>query len=138
VEFGMGTFLSIDEAQQILLCQYQGAISDEVLLSRYQQAVEWNAIHRYPSVISDFTGVTFADVSSRAVREAAAHSPVIPEDIRRFGVIVAPDDLAFGLARMFEVLGNRTRDSFYVARTIAEAYQVIGVESLQLKPIIEW
>lgn len=134
----MGTFLSVDETHRILLCQYQGVISDEVLLSRYQQAVEWNTLHRYPSVISDFTGVTFADVSSRAVRDAAKHPPVIPEDIRRFAVIVAPHDLAFGLARMFEVLGNRTRDTFYVARTMAEAYQVIGVESLHLKAIIEW
>jgi hypothetical protein len=68
-EFAMGTFLSVDETQRLLVLQFEGNVDDEVFLSRYQQALEWNAIHRYPSLICALTGTAFVNVTF-TLREA--------------------------------------------------------------------
>jgi hypothetical protein len=65
----MGTFLSVDETQRLLVLQFEGNVDDEVFLSRYQQALEWNAIHRYPSLICALTGTAFVNVTF-TLREA--------------------------------------------------------------------
>jgi len=134
----MGAFLSIDETRQVLFERFEGVITDEVLLARYLQALEWNAIHQYHVGITDFTPIAGMEVTAKAVRRIASYPPIIPNDDRRKVVVVAPQDEAFGMVRMFGMLGSATRDRVDVVRTMAEAYQVVGVESLELRPVVEW
>jgi hypothetical protein len=134
----MGTFLSIDEPNRILFIRLEGLVTDDVLLNRYQQALEWNAVHRYPVCVTDCTGVDASEISAHAIGRIADHPPVVPTEIRRAVVLVTPQNVAFGLARMYEMLTSQTRDKTHVVRTLPEAYQLIGLESLDLQPIIEW
>lgn len=39
------------------------------------------------------------------------------------------DDVGFGMARMFQMLGESTRPLFHVVRTLNEALEALGVES---------
>ena len=133
----MGAFLSVDEPNRVLFFRFEGVMTDELLLSRYQQALEWNAVHSYESGITDCTGVDFTKVSARTINRIAENPPLIPKEIRRTIVVVAPEDVAFGFARMFEMLGSQTRDTTHVVRTLADAYELIGVESLDLQSVIE-
>ena len=134
----MGTFLSVDETHRVLYTRFEGVLTDEVLVSRYRQAQEWNAVHRYQSCISDFCEIASLKVTTQVVRQIAELPPVVPNEIRHTVVVVAPEDGVYGLARMFEVLGSRTRNTLYVVRTMAEAYRLVGVESLALRPVIKW
>jgi len=133
----MGAFLSVDEARRVLYARFEGVVTDEVLVSRYRQSREWNAVHRYLKGITDFSGVTQMNVTARAVAQVAALDPIIPNDLLRIAIIVAPQDFAFGLSRMFEMLGSKTREEVHVVRSLAEAYQLLGVESLDLHPVLE-
>jgi hypothetical protein len=133
----MGAYLSVDEARQVLYARFEGVLNDEVLLSRYRQALEWNDAHRYLLAIADFSGIASLSVTSRGIKQIAALDPVIPKDDLRVAIIVAPQDFIFGLARMFEMLGSKTREKVHVVRSIAEAYKLLGVESLDLQPVLE-
>jgi hypothetical protein len=134
----MGSYLGVDESRQVLYVRFEGLVTNELFFDRYRQALDWNAVHGYPSGLFDCTGVTFFDVSTSAIRQVAAQPPVIPQEIRRTVVVVAPQDVIFGVARMFAILGANTRETLHVVRTMAEAYRLIGVESLDPHAVIEW
>lgn len=50
-------------------------------------------------------------------------------------VIVAPRDLVYGTARMFQVLSERTRKNVHVVRTLEQAYKILGIESPTFVPL---
>jgi hypothetical protein len=52
--------------------------------------------------------------------------------------MIAPQDVIFGCARMYEISGSNERDKVHVVRSVAEAYKLLGVQSLDLKPSAEW
>ena len=133
----MGAFLSVDETQKLLYIRFEGEVTDEVFLSRYRQVLEWNAAEKYELSVTDLTGIVSSSVSSQAVRAAAERVPVIPGERRRT-IVVAPNDMDFGLSRMFEMLRSAGREQFHVVRSMAEAYKLLGVESLELKTVMEW
>jgi hypothetical protein len=124
--------------KRVLFVRLEGVVTDEVLFSRYQQALEWNALHRYPCCVTDCSGVQSTEVSAGAIGWIAENPPVVPEDIRRAVVLVAPQNVAYGLARMYEMLTSQTRDQVHVVRSMPEAFRLLGVESLDLHSVIEW
>jgi hypothetical protein len=132
----MGVFLSVDESHQILCIRFEGVVTDEVFLSRYEQVREWHAVHGHYSHISDFSEVVSYRVTPQGIRQLAIRPPLVPND--RLRIVVAPQDLAFGMARMFEIVGGKTRNTVHVVRSMQDAYQLLGVESLELKPMVEW
>ena len=132
----MGVFLSLDEESRVLYIRFEGIVTDDVLLYRYQQVREWVAVHGYSSSISDFSEVTSFKVTSVGVKQLVAHSPLVPDEFLR--VVVAPQDIAFGMTRMFGILGSSTRSRVDAVHTLAEAYRLIGVESLDLSPVMDW
>jgi hypothetical protein len=134
----MGIFLNVDETRRVLYLRFEGLVTDEELLSRYQQALEWNSVHGYQSGVMDFTGVASFKVSVQLVRRIAEHSPVIPSESGGIVTIIAPQDEIFGFARMFEVLGSRTRPAIHVVRSLEAANHLLGVESLDLQPVPGW
>jgi hypothetical protein len=86
--------------------------------------------HSILTNICDFSTVTSFEVSASKVRQLAANEPLVPDGNLR--IIVAPQDLIFGYARMYEISGSNTRDHVHVVRTLAEAYRLLDVESLEL------
>lgn len=134
----MGAFLSVDDARRVLYVRFEGILTDEVLLSRYLQVREWNAAHGFLSVIVDFSHISGERVTARAVRNVSELLPRIPSDIQRAVILLAPQDEVYGMVRMFAMLASDIRENVHVVRTLAEAYMLVGVESLELRPLIEW
>jgi hypothetical protein len=126
----MGLALSFDGLHQILYIRIDGTITDAEALLHYQRVSEWFVAHGHCTSICNFSDVTSFEVSVSKVRQLAADDPPVPEGNLR--IIVAPQDLIFGYARMYEISGSNTRDSVHVVRTLAEAYRKLGVESLEL------
>jgi hypothetical protein len=92
------------------------------------------SIRKHPDFNPDFdelidaTAVSSFDVPSDDVRELASHdSPFHPHAKR---VLVAPQDLIFGLGRMFQTFGSEQRPHFIVVRSLEEAYRRLGRERL--------
>jgi hypothetical protein len=132
----MGVFLSVDKAHTILYIRFEGIVTDEVFLSRYQQVREWHAVHGRLSHISDFSEVTSFAVTTHGIGQLAESAPLVPDNLLR--IVVAPQDVAFGMSRMFEMLGSSTRNAVHVVRTVAEAYKLAGVGALDFYPIVDW
>jgi hypothetical protein len=73
----------------------------------------------------DATQLALINLSSEDVRAfALQESPFLPSSKR---VLVASEDLTFGLARMFQVFGGEKRPNFDVVRTLAEARKLLGL-----------
>lgn len=131
----MTTRLSIDELHHVLLIQFEGSLTDEVLLKGYRTAREWMALHGPASQLSDFSEVTTVGVTAQAVWELAEAKPLAPDNFLR--IVVAPQSVIFGLTRMFEMIGDRTRDGVHIVGTAAEANRLLGVDLLMFHPVME-
>jgi len=114
-----------DSQHKILLLVAEGDIEDpEILAAKDTIAAQVSRLQ--PTVgITDLSAVTKFDVSSEAMRAAARQPSPYPEAIRSF--IVAPKDHVFGLARMYELVGSRTRGNLTVVRSRQEALAAIGI-----------
>ena len=60
------------------------------------------------------------DLTADALRQLARSTPLIPDPMSRF--VVAVSDVAFGMARLFQLSAPGGRDSLFVVRSLDEAY----------------
>ncbi len=133
----MGALLRLDEGRRILWLRFEGEVDDAEFLGTFQQLREWVRAHgEFRVGVTDLGGVTLAGVSSQAVRQLASSVPQLREGFTR--VVVAPDDVSFGMSRMFEILGSKHPYPIEIVRTVAEAYAFLGVEELELRPVEDW
>ncbi len=124
--------LLFDRARRVIVIRF-GAAMDEPSIKRMRAAVK-AFVEREgdcPAIV-DFTAVTEANVAGRFVAELARAGPVIIGEKR---VLVAPRPEIFGLSRMYELNQPETGDRTLVVRTLAEAYAVVGVATLDLEKI---
>lgn len=77
--------------------------------------------------------MTNFEVSSDAIRQVAAAPPAFPPAYMR--VLVVPKAIIYGMARMFQILGEKTRPDLHVVRTMDEAYRLLRVESPEFGPV---
>ena len=129
----MGCSFEFDAVNQILRYSWEGQITDEVLLNG--DATGRKLLASLPPCrgILDFSKVTAFDASSETIRKIAKMAPAY--GVGQAVVLVAPTDVVYGLARMFVMLGEKSRPNEYVVRTMAEAYQLLGVAAPQFNPI---
>jgi len=121
-----------DSTNRILRCRLDGRVTDELLKEYYRVAAEYVAQIDPLSGITDFSAVTTFEASSETARELARSTPAMP-DPTRVRVIVAPADHVFGLARVFQLVGEHTRPNLHVVRTLREAWAVLGVQAPQFE-----
>ncbi|MGA8525080.1 MAG: hypothetical protein WB629_03290, partial [Candidatus Sulfotelmatobacter sp.] len=85
--------------------------------------------------IVDFSSVSDWALSSEFLRELAKREPAMADAARRRLILVAPAAVGFGLARMFQMLGESTRPLLEVMRTLDEALAALGAQSAQFEPL---
>ena len=124
----MATKLTIDPKLKVVYSTYYGDMTTTDLVQHIA------AIRKHPDFNPDFdelidaSGVTSFDIPSDDVRELASRESPFHAHATR--VLVAPQDLVFGLGRMFQTFGNEQRPHFVVVRTLDEAYRRLGRERL--------
>jgi len=129
----MGYFFELDDANNTLRQSWDGAVSDELFLSGNAAWKRLLCSRAGVRGINDFSGVTKVDVSSKTIK-GIAEEPVRGEE-NVLVVIVAPQDLIFGLSRMFTILTENKRPHRVVVRTMMEAYKALGMTDPQFKSI---
>lgn len=124
----MPTRLSIDTKAGMVYSTYYGDMATADLVQHIA------AIRKHPDFNPDFdelidaSGVRSFDVPSDDVRELASRDS--PFHARAKRVLVAPQDLVFGLGRMFQTFGSEQRPHFIVVRTLDEAHRRLARERL--------
>ncbi len=127
--------LAIDESRHVLLIRFEGPVDDEMLRNGYQAARNWIAQNGPAAQISDFTNATPSNITAETVRQLALAPPLAPDEFPR--VVVAPTQVVFGLARMFEAIGSTTRDRIHIVRSLDQAYRLLRINTPDFKPITE-
>src|ERR1700737_1003966 len=96
-----------DPEHKILLVVLEGNVGEREILN-LNDAIKARVVELTPSAgITDFSAVTTFAVASDIMRSAAWQPSPYDQQTPRF--IVAPTDLLFGLARMYQLIGFRTR-----------------------------
>ena len=123
-----------DPTNRILRFCLKGRITDELIKDFYEGMRE--PAHRtqpHAGVLDTSTVISF-EVSSQAIRELAAASPIMPNpDFPR--VVIAPSPDVYGMMRMFERQADLTRPNLHVVRADSEAWAILGVQNPQFEPL---
>jgi len=123
-----------DRINKVLLLRVEGRVTDESAATLYEAVRKYATATDASAGIVDFSTVTEFDVSPEFIRETANQEPAMPDPTRpRF--VVAPTRLVFGMARMFQLLGEHTRPLLQVVHTLDVALAALGVQSPHFEPL---
>ena len=106
-----------------------------------------NAVELYASVrrflssadvrggILDLSSVTKLSVSTAVVVRLSKNPPLFASPLVR--VIVAPQDIVYGMARMFQISRSEIHGGLHVVHTLVEAYGILGLQNPAFT-VVEW
>ena len=117
--------IEYDSSFKIARGTFYGVLDDELLLASYLRIGKIARAHKPDMAILDFSQVDSFLVSVAAISRLALSRPNIAEHYPR--CIVAPGDVSYGMSRMFQALSEDKRKIFHVVRSMAEAYEVLGI-----------
>jgi len=106
-------------------------VTGELVLSDLKQALTESILHPdFKTNMHAIWDLTDADISKWSKTELIEAVEFIRSSSESRGdnykiVIVAPEDLSFGISRMFEAFGDELPISIRVLRNIEEAYQYL-------------
>jgi hypothetical protein len=116
-----------DPEHRILLVVLEGNVGEREILT-INDDIKARVTELNPSAgVSDFSAVTTFAVASHIMRSAALQPSPYHEQTPRF--IVAPTDLLFGLARMYQLVGYRTRAKLQVVRSREEVFSALRLQN---------
>jgi hypothetical protein len=131
----------LDHEARVIVTAGYGTLTDDEVFGYQRQIGSLEEAYGYDELV-DMTHVTHIALPSTArVGDLAAAAAVLDE-VRRSSkhAIVAPDDLAFGLGRMFQTrreLEPGSTTQVGVFRTMGEALAFLGVDHPLPLPILE-
>ena len=129
----MGYSFEFDEANNVLRVTWKGPLTDTPFIEEVAKARKFLASRPGVRGIADYSGATAENLSSEAIKRVAWTSTRGEE--RAVVVSVASNDMAFGLARMFEMLTEQQRPKRPVVRTMEEAYRLLNITDPQFVTI---
>ncbi len=115
---------TIDLEQQAIFSQASGRLTDSDLIEHQRKVLVDPEFDPHLRQLWDLREVTAADVSSETLRELARATSYAPDTMR---ALVAPGDVVYGLARMFQTLHEHAGEDLRVFRSIEDAKQWLGL-----------
>jgi len=122
----MGVRFEFDPANKILMTRLEGELTDE-LARETDAGMRKHLVEKSPNVhIVDCSSVTKFSMSGEWVRQLARRQPALhSESCRRF--FVMPSTAGFGLARMFQIVGE-PHYSITIVRSLDEIATTLTIE----------
>lgn len=126
---------TINEQLGIVLSSWVGQISDSELLPSYQQLYENELWKPGFHEIVDLRDADMSSVSSEGLDRLASM-------VKRYTIgkcdefktaVVSPDDLHFGIARIYEVHSSESPEIVMVFRDLNRAFEWLGIENTLLE-----
>jgi hypothetical protein len=112
----------LDKAKCIVHSRGWGDVTDADLMNhmaRIQELFEEGTLNSTWAQVYDFSTVKNIDnVTSNGIRSLAYDNPWPEESVR---VIIAPKDVQFGLARMYQILIEQETNHLRITRSIDDA-----------------
>ncbi|SRR5947207_4961443 len=124
-----------DSVNRILRNRFEGQLDDSSLVAFYTDIVKYVAKTDPRFVIHDFSGVVTLNISVSVIHVLANSQPAVRDPaIPRF--IVAPSAYLFGMSRMFQLVGEKTRPTLYVVSSIDEVFKHLGITKPTFVPVV--
>ncbi len=121
----MPYYFEMEPQRRVVRVVLEGRVDDAEMLEIYRLiGVRYKALRPAGGIV-DFSAVTDFSVSGATIRRMAEERPPFPPNVPRY--LVAPLDYMFGMARMFQLLGEETRPGLQVVRTREEAYRGLAI-----------
>jgi hypothetical protein len=131
----MGFRFEFDTVNKILLVRFEGRLTDESLAEATQVARNHWAATDARAGITDCSSVTEFAVSPELVRDLPLQQPPMPDVTKNPLFLVMPTTAGYGLARMYQIVGDRTVPLTSVVHTMDEALAALGVQTPHFEPI---
>lgn len=112
-------------AERVLAVRYQGLVNDQGMIDSYWETAKVVDLCDPAVAVADLSAATHFDVRPDAVRSLADHPSYFKESHRRY--VIAPSDIQYGMARMFQILGEATRRELKIVRSWADLYETLGI-----------
>ena len=123
-----------DPIHKILRIQMEGTLSKTAITEYYRLLRLHDEAIKPRAGILDLSGITSVDLTSRSISELAVLPPAFSDESRpRF--VVAPSDHVYGMSRMFQSLGEKTRPNLHVVRSLEDAYSALGISDPHFEPL---
>jgi len=124
-----------DSLNKILMFRFDGRLTDAVMQEYYRVAAPGViASIQFRASIVDFTDVNSFEVTPDLLRTLAWSKPIDTE-AGRPRIVVAPSEIAYGLARLFASHGEETRPSLRIVRNLGQAFVALGVTNCEFTPL---
>lgn len=124
-----------DAVNRILLGRLDGHVTEELLADFYHAIRRYSVLTDAQAAIFDFTLAREVGISSEFIQRLARSEPAMLNVETKPTVAVVPQIHAFGLARMFQLIGERTRPLFQVVKTMDEALAVLQAQTSEFRPL---
>jgi hypothetical protein len=82
----------------------------------------------------DLSEVTSFAVSANTIHELAMSAPAMPNPGRP-RILIAPSPQTFGIARMFEMMGQDKRPEMHVVHSEKKALAILGIQETRFEAI---
>jgi hypothetical protein len=125
-------YVDFDPVNKILRFRIEGKIANEELHDCYERFGEIASILNPAAAITDLSGASL-NISHQAISDLARRAPAL-RDPQRPRIIVAPDPLVFGMARIFETEGAGSRPNLYVVQSVDAALAILGITEAHFTP----
>ncbi len=110
-----------DPEKRALYGVFSGDLSVEEFVSTLKEAVSANLYPPSVRTIWDLTGLNFSTISRETIYKLIHVRATQQERHPAKIAFVAPDDLGFGMLRMYEIIGDNLGDEIKVFRDYSEA-----------------
>ncbi len=128
----MAHHFELDREHKILLMVLEGNVEGDEFLGLNLELRTLAARFHPLAGITDCAPIENFNVSSNTLRTAALQESPYPSTTARY--IVAPSDYLFGLARMYELVGN-AEGNLQVVRKLEEALADLGVNGAKFERV---
>ncbi len=115
--------LEFDRVNGTFRVTFLDPLTDETFRAIYYSMPPVISAHAPRSAIADFSHIKHFELSAAGIRTISQGPRVLPAGVP--GVIVAPRDITFGMARMFQTLRNRPE--VQVVRSMEEAFTLLNI-----------
>ena len=114
---------------KLVVCRQVGAVEDEEFISSYRSLFEGGRFDPPMDLVVDLRLADSSRRSQDAIRDFAEYLKewMRNTDKKSRIVVIAPQDVSFGLARMYEAYAESAHVDFTVFREADEALEWLGV-----------
>jgi hypothetical protein len=130
----MPCHFEFDQQNRLLRVRMEGLLTTEAVREHFQDAGRYVLLTRPSASIWDLSAVTSLEISTDALAKLARSVPALPEPDRP-RVIIAASAHVFGLARMFQSLGEGARPRLRVVHSLEEACATLAVSRPSFQPL---